>query len=372
MHNCASANSGFVLLRINQRWEPWSRGNLVSRPSCPPVVLEPYLPSFCLRSFPHLFSHHFAPHHPCILSLFILSPSSCLPSSRLPWLCLPSSSLSSLSSSLSPASLHFVSHLPFILYVEVLFPFILSPILLYPNILFPIISSSCRPSSKFCLRPSCLTFSLYHVFLRRVSYHVVSHSYLLLSSLHPQKQKTLGFNLWKQSGGQNSLGPNLWLCAGFPMISPFVLFPIITSLSCLPLCVHLVFLHLVSRHPFMLSPFIWFPFAMSPLRLSPIIISRYVSHHVFILSTITLSFCLVSSLHLVFLHLALLSFSSSLRLVSHLLSPSSLCFPSFSSCFSLSLYLVPHHIVVTRVFDQVARGEWCEMSSVMNGVSHTV
>ena len=78
-----------VSLSINQQWEPWSLGNLVSHSSCLPILFSiilspvPLLLSFHLGSL-HLFVFHY--------HLFVLSPiipSPCFPSSCLPSFCGP-------------------------------------------------------------------------------------------------------------------------------------------------------------------------------------------------------------------------------------------------------------------------------------------
>ena len=164
-----------VPLSINQQWEPWSLGNLVSHSSCLPIILEPCFLSFCLPSLCY---------YPFILALFIFL-SSIIISSYCPPL------------SLHLVSLRLVSHPSVAHYVI--------PITIF---------SSCLPSSLHldCPRASCLLVSCSPTSLCLVSDHpfVLSlssfyfspfciPSYPLPSSLHPQQQKTLGFNLWKQS-----------------------------------------------------------------------------------------------------------------------------------------------------------------------------
>ena len=160
---------------INQQWEPWSLGNLVSHSSCLPIISEPCFLSFCL---PSLY------YYPFILALFIFLSSIII------------------SSYCSPLSLHLVS------LRLVSHPFVVHYVI--PIIIF----SSCLPSSLHldCPRASCLLGSCSPTSLCLVSDHpfVLSlssfyfspfciPSYPLPSSLHPQQQKTLGFNLWKQS-----------------------------------------------------------------------------------------------------------------------------------------------------------------------------
>ena len=164
-----------VPLSINQQREPWSLGNLVSHSSCLPIILEPCFLSFCLPSLCY---------YPFILALFIFLSSTII-SSYCPPL------------SLHLVSLRFVSH-----------PFVARYVV--PIIIF----SSCLPSSLHldCPRASCLLVSCSptslclvfdHPFVLPLSSLYFSPfcvpSYLLPSSLHPQQQKTLGFNLWKQS-----------------------------------------------------------------------------------------------------------------------------------------------------------------------------
>ena len=137
MHTCILAHQQTVVLlnvplRTNQQSELWSFGNLVSHPSCLPIILEP---SFCFQFLP------------LILSLFIFL------------------------SSIIRSSLHIVSHYPFIW---------LSSGILSPCILSPIIPSSCLRSS---LRLASHDFILHHF----VSRHTLSHRPCI-----PNSQKLLG------------------------------------------------------------------------------------------------------------------------------------------------------------------------------------
>ena len=202
-----------------------------------PIILFPTEPF-------HLVSHHFAPHHPFILSRFTLSV--CL---HLVFLHL--------------VSKHCVFHHPFMLY-----PFVLFPIMPSPAIhTFPTAESSWVESLEGGGRYNGL---VPHHF---ISHHPVISFLIVLSPHHPL-----------------ILSPFMWSTFIFSPIFfhhhhlfilspiPFILFPSIPScclpvpthlfliiifhfrsLSCLPSLLHLVSAHVashcfVSCHLFMLSP----------------------------------------------------------------------------------------------------------------------
>ena len=256
--------------------EPWK--------PCLPLILSPNnlraLFSIILFPVPLLLAFHLGSLHLFVshYHLFVLSPfipSPCFPSSCLPSFC---------------------------------GPFYVIPIIIF---------SSCLPSSLHlgCPRASCLLVSCSPTSLCLVSDHpfvlslsslyfspVCIPSYPLPSSLHPQQQTTLGFNLWKQSSRYwyKGLDPNFWLCTRVLII----LFPIIPS-SCLPSFCFVPSPAIpaspttesswvesleaggrFSHHPFISSVFIFCPFILSPFIWSLIVLSP---HHPFILSPFMLS-----------------------------------------------------------------------------------
>ena len=155
-----------VPLSINQQWELWSLGNLVSHSSCFPIILEPCFLSFCLPSLCY---------YPFILALFILL-SSIIISSYCPPL------------SLHLVSLRLVSH-PFVAHYVI-------PIIIFSSCL-PLslhldcprascLLASCSPTS-LCLvsdHPFILSLFIFHHFVSR---HTLSHHPCI-----PNSKKLLG------------------------------------------------------------------------------------------------------------------------------------------------------------------------------------
>ena len=250
-----------VPLSINQQWEPWSLGNLVSHSSSLPIILEP-----CFLSHPFvviILSSCLSFFHYHLFVLFHIIPSPCFPSSCLPSFCdplfrshhhlfilspiIPSSCCpraSCLLVSCPPSSLCLVSDHPFVLSLSA---FYLSSLCI-PS--YPIIQQQkalglnlWKQSSRYNgLDPNsgyapgspsfCFPSSLHLVSLRVVSC-------LLPPSLHPQLQRALGLNLWKQGAGSPII-PSSRLSSSFlPSLSLYLV----------PHC-----LHPISQHPFMLSP----------------------------------------------------------------------------------------------------------------------
>ena len=83
---------------VNQQWEPWSLGNLVSHSSCLPLILSPNnlraLFSIILSPVPLLLSFHLGSLHLFVFHYhrFVLSPmipSPCFPSCCFPSFCGP-------------------------------------------------------------------------------------------------------------------------------------------------------------------------------------------------------------------------------------------------------------------------------------------
>ena len=79
---------------------------------------------------------------------------------------------------------------------------------------------------------------------------------LLPPSLHPQLQRVLGLNLWKQGTG-SPITPSSHLSSFFIIFYPFILSPFIWFLIILS-----------PHHPFILSPFILSAFIFSPTIIS--------------------------------------------------------------------------------------------------------
>ena len=305
--------------------EPWE-------PSLPPVlspnnlgtlfsiILSP-VPSFHLVSLHlvsfRLVSHPFVTHYLVPIIVF----ASCLPSSL---------------------HLGVLGHLVF-LYLVSHHPCVLSPIIISPCLSWFYLASFCVPS------------------------------YPLPSSLHPQQQKALGLNLWKQSSRYNGLDPNLWLCTRVPII----LFPIIPSscfpssfipssrlsLYCLPISLHLVSLYVVGLHLFShflpFSPIIislscpplpssYFPASLHVASVfPPFVFHNHLSKSLsLILSTVAPSSWLRSCC------LALLCFPSSFHLVPYLLSLS-LSFPILFILSPIILSLPVRFLTMCWVWSEV-------------------
>ena len=186
-------------------------------------------------------------------------------------------------------ALRIVPHYPF-----TLFPQSLSPILLWPNILShyhhfilsPIIPSSCL--SSLCISSFCVP------------------SYFLPSSLHPQLQKALGLNLWKQVQRLSSPSFCLPSCLDlvFWIFLPSSCFPssclpsygppIIPSCCLAASCFLFKVSHPCVSHHYLSYPFIvYLSYLPSPLHLVSVHVAShcFVSRYLFILSLIIPSSC---------------------------------------------------------------------------------
>ena len=261
-----------VLLSINQQWEPWSLGNLVSHSSSLPIILEPCFLSFCVPSlcyypfilslFLPLSSLRIVSHYPFTLFPFVLSPILLWPIISFP-----------------SSSFHLVSHHPFIL---------LSSGILSPCILSPIIPLSCLRSSLRLVSLIILSFiTLYPV----IPHHPTAKSSWVQSLKAEQPvQRLRPQPLAMHPGPHHFVSHHPFICLPSFCFVPSPAIPAspttesswVESLEAGGRFSHHLFISsLFIFYPFILSPFIWslivlfphHPFIWSPFMLSAFIFS---------------------------------------------------------------------------------------------------